>query len=334
MDEKKPNTGNVPPPEAQSDAEQFAVWMTEYGRPALIGLAVAVVVLLGLSIWRNQKQEKAEAAVQALFQGRAPEEFRQMAVADPKAPTAPVALATAAAEFYAQGRYDEALSIYQSFLAQYPEHMLEPDAQLGVAASLEALDDFEAAAESYEAFAASHSAGALAPQAVMGAARCREQLGQFDDARALYEDFIAGNPKSSWLPQAESGLLFLKKAERAKNLPPPIVEPTVEAEASTPEVVFDSSLEAAYVEEEAADVAADVAPEEAQPETVAVPEADAPQEVVADTDQTAEVVPVANDTPPAAAKESKPKKRKSSKKKKAAEAPAEPVAAAEKPATD
>lgn len=219
MDEKKPTTGNVPPPEAQSDAEQFTTWMTEYGRPALIGLAVAVVVLLGLSIWRNQKQEKADAAVQALFQGRAPEEFRQMAVADPKAPTAPVALATAAAEFYAQGRYDEALSTYQSFLAQYPGHMLEPDAQLGVAASLEALDDFEAAAESYEAFAASHATSTLAPQAVMGAARSREQLGQFDDARALYEDFIAANPESSWLPQAESGLLFLKKAERAKDLP-------------------------------------------------------------------------------------------------------------------
>lgn len=334
MDEKKPNTGNVPPPEAQSDAEQFAIWMTEYGRPALIGLAVAVVVLLGLSIWRNQKQDKAEAAVQALFQGRAPEEFRQMAVADPKAPTAPVALATAAAEFYAQGRYDEALSIYQSFLAQYPEHMLEPDAQLGVAASLEALDDFEAAAESYEAFAASHSAGALAPQAVMGAARCREQLGQFDDARALYEDFIAGNPKSSWLPQAESGLLFLKKAERAKDLPPPAVVPAVEAEASTPEVVFDSSLEAAYVEEEAADVVSEQAQPEPAMAPMAEPEADAPQEVVVDADETAEVVPVADDTPPAAAKESKPKKRKSPKKKKAAEAPAEPVAAEEEPATD
>lgn len=334
MDEKKPNTGNVPPPEAQSDAEQFAIWMTEYGRPALIGLAVAVVVLLGLSIWRNQKQDKAEAAVQALFQGRAPEEFRQMAVADPKAPTAPVALATAAAEFYAQGRYDEALSIYQSFLTQYPEHMLEPDAQLGVAASLEALDDFEAAAESYEAFAASHSAGALAPQAVMGAARCREQLGQFDDARVLYEDFIAANPESSWLPQAESGLLFLKKAERAKDLPPPAVVPAVEAEAATPEVVFDSSLEAAYVEEEASDVVSEQAQPEPAMAPMAEPEPDAPQDVVADTDETAEVVPVADDTPPAAAKESKPRKRKSPKKKKAAEAPAEPLAAAEEPATD
>lgn len=348
MDEKKPTTGNVPPPEAQSDAEQFTTWMTEYGRPALIGLAVAVVVLLGLSIWRNQKQEKADAAVQALFQGRAPEEFRQMAVADPKAPTAPVALATAAAEFYAQGRYDEALSTYQSFLAQYPGHMLEPDAQLGVAASLEALDDFEAAAESYEAFAASHVTSTLAPQAVMGAARSREQLGQFDDARALYEDFIAANPESSWLPQAESGLLFLKKAERAKDLPSPVVVPAVEAEAAAPTVVFDSNLESAFAQEEVADMSADssavanevaeVVSEQVQPEPAIAPmvepKADAPQEVVADADEIAEVAPVVEDTPPAVAKESKPKKRKSPKKKTATEAPVEPAAAAEEPAAE
>lgn len=327
MDEKKkPNNGNVPPPEAQSDAEQFVAWMAEYGRPALIGLAVAVVVMLGVSIWRNQKQQKAETAVQALFQGRAPEEFRQMAMADPKAPTAPLALATAAAEFYAQGRYDEALSIYQSFLTQYPEHMLEPDAQLGVAASLEALDDFEAAAQSYEAFAASHGASALAPQAVMGAARCREQLGQFDDARALYEDFIAANPESSWLPQAESGLLFLKKAERAKDLPPPAVMPVAEAEAAAPTLIFDSNLEETVVQEEVADVPA-ITP-------MVEPKADVPQEVVADADEIAEVAPVADDTAPEVAKKSKPKKRKSSKKKTAAEAPAEPAAAAEEPTAE
>ena len=64
---------------------------------------------------------------------------------------------------------------------------------------------------------------------MFGAARCRQQLGQFDEARALYEDFIAANPESTWLPQAESGLLFLKKAERAKNMPAPAAPVVTEA---------------------------------------------------------------------------------------------------------
>ena len=53
-----------------------AQWMAEYGRPALIGLAVAVVVLLGISVWRSQKEAKAAAAVQALFQSKSPEELQ------------------------------------------------------------------------------------------------------------------------------------------------------------------------------------------------------------------------------------------------------------------
>lgn len=244
MDEQIPSNVNEPqpqtPPPANEDAKQFGQWMAEYGRPALIGLAVAVVVLLGLQVWRSQKEAKAAAAVQALFQSRSPEELQMLAAADPKAPTAPIALASAAAEFYAQNRYDEALAAYQSFLSQYPTNMLVPDAMVGVAASQEALDDFETAAASYEAFAAANTNSPLHPQAVMGAARCREQLGQFDAARALYEDFIVAYPESSWLPQAESGLLFLKKAERAKNMPAP------------PAVVFDSSKDPVVVEAAAA----------------------------------------------------------------------------------
>ena len=219
MDEQNKNSEpeSRKQPEMPDDLQQFTQWMTNYGRPALVGLAVAVVVLLGLSIWRNQKAEKAEASVHALFQGRAPEEFQQQALADPKAPTAPLALASAAAEFYAQGRYDEAHSAYERFLSSYPGHMMAPNAAVGVAASLEALDDFEAAARAYEAFAAANPGSALMPQAVMGAARCREQLGQFGEARALYEDFIVAHPEDSWVSQAESGLLFLKKAERARD---------------------------------------------------------------------------------------------------------------------
>lgn len=246
MDEKIPNDVNEPQapdatpvaPAAESeDAQQFSKWMAEYGRPALIGLAVAVFVLLGLQIWRNQKASKAEAAVQALFQNRSAEELQQLAVADPQAPTAPMALASAAAEFYAQGRYDEALAAYQSFLGQYPGHMLVPEATVGVAASHEALDNFEQAAADYQAFAQAHADHPLRPQATFGAARCLEQLGQFAEARAIYEDFIAANPDSPALPQAESGLLFLKKAERAKDLPAPAVAPAVAEETPAEEAV-------------------------------------------------------------------------------------------------
>ncbi|MGD9781158.1 MAG: tol-pal system YbgF family protein [Kiritimatiellia bacterium] len=324
MDEKIPDDVNETQPSGQApiapvheseDLKQVSRWMAEYGRPALIGLAVAVVVVLGISIWRNQKAEKAKLAVQALFQGSGPEELQQTATSDPKAPTAPMALATAAAEFYAQGRYDESLSAYQSFLGQYPDHMLVPEAELGVAAGHEGLDDFETAAAGYEAFAKARAGHRLMPQATMGAARCREQLGQFAEARALYEDFIASNPDSSWLPQAESGLLFLKKAERAKNAPP--------------QAVFDSSKDAVVVDEAVPAAAAEAAPEPAAAE--AVPAATESAAAPAEEPAVDEAVPAEGEEK-AAVEDAKPRKKKSSKKK-AAESPAE-EAVAEEPAAE
>lgn len=310
MEEPIPSPENEPktPSAMTEDSRQFMQWMVEYGRPALIGLAVAVVVLLGISIWRNQKEAKSAAAVQALFQSQSPEELLQLATADPKAPTAPMALASAAAEFYSQNRYDEALTTYQQFLTQYPSNMLFADAELGVAASQEALDDFETAATSYEAFAAANPDSPLQPQAVMGAARCRVQLGQFDEARALYEDFMVAQPDSSWMPQAESGLLFLKKAERAKNLP-----------VVAPEVVYQMGTEPVKEVEDTAVMAENSVPPVVTEEAVTTEAAP----VVA-----AEAAPAAEKASATSA-EPKTKQKKTAQKKKAKEPQAEPADAGE-----
>ncbi len=314
MDKNAPNDVNEPerepqaPPPGSEDAKQFSRWMAEYGRPALIGLAVAVVVLLGISVWRSQKASKAAAAVQALFQSQSPEELQTLAAADAQAPTAPMALATAAAEFYAQNRYDEALEAYQRFSGQYTNHMMSADVAMGVAASLEALERYDEAVASYEAFAAAYPTHALRPQALFGAARCREQLGQFAEARAIYEDFIAANPESPALPQAESGLLFLKKAERAKNAPPPAAKPEAEAVAEAPAA---TPAEAAPAAAETPAVSAEAVAPAVPAEAVVEPAAAAAPE-----DKTAQ-------------DESKPKKKKrTSGKKKTEEVPAAPAEAA------
>lgn len=307
MDEQIPSDVNESQPQphvpVNEDAKQFSQWMAEYGRPALIGLAVAVVVLLGVSIWRNQKEAKAAAAVQALFENRSPEELQQLAVAKPDASTAPMALASAAAEFYTQNRYDEARTAYERFLNLYPTNLFAPDAAIGLAASQEALEDFEAAAAGYESFAAANAGSPLRPQAVFGAARCRQQLGQFDAARALYEDFIAANPESTWLPQAESGLLFLKKAERAKNLPAPVAPAAAAAAPVAPE-----DVSANQVVSEAVPIVAATAPAAAEEPVQAAAETPAPvqEEVAAAADEQA--VPAGEQKKKSSSKQKKSKK--------------------------
>ena len=91
MAEQTPAPKDAPgaPAPQSPEAQQLSQWMADYGRPALIGLAIAVVALLGMSIWRNHQAARKSDAVQALFQARSPEELQQMAVVDPKASTAP-----------------------------------------------------------------------------------------------------------------------------------------------------------------------------------------------------------------------------------------------------
>ncbi|NLB65685.1 MAG: tetratricopeptide repeat protein [Lentisphaerae bacterium] len=263
------------PPESSGEMDELLSWLNEYGKPIFSGLIIGIVLVAGIYLWRQRQSEKAEAAVQALFEGGSPEEYLQRAIAEPKAPTAPLALASAAADFYAQGRYDEALSAYESLLEQYPESLPAPNARLGRAASLEALDDFAGAADAFED-AAGRVEGFLLLQATLGAGRCREQLGQLDEARAIYEDYLVAHPEGDWQAQIESSLLLLKRAERARALPPPaeatmlateevvVEEPAVEVEP----VADEPAIEEPVAEEPAAEEVA-VADEPAVEESVA-----------------------------------------------------------------
>ena len=211
-----PSPAPVDPKLAESaDVQQFKTWINEYGRPAVIGVAIAVLILLGVNIWRNQKASKAAAAAQALFTARTPEEFQMQADQSPDAPTAPIALASAAAEYYNANRFEEALDAYRLFTTRYPEHMMADSARLGIAASLEALERYGEAAEAYTLFASDRPDSPLLMQTQLGAARAYAADGRYDDARVIYEDMIAAAASPEAVGQAESGLLFIKKEQRS-----------------------------------------------------------------------------------------------------------------------
>ena len=237
MAEQQNNPAPEDPKLAESaDVQQFKTWMAEYGRPAVIGIAIAVVILLGVNAWRTHKANAATAAAQALFSARTPEEFQMQADQAPDAPTAPIALASAAAEYFNANRFEEALDAYRLFTTRYSDHMLSDSARLGIAASLEALERYGEAAEAYTLFVADRPGSPLVTQAQLGAARAYAADGRYDDARVIYEDMIAAAASPEAVGQAESGLLFLKKEQRsaeaaAAEEPAPVEEdPAPEAE--------------------------------------------------------------------------------------------------------
>lgn len=268
MDEKTPAPSTPEPKpvgtEENPDVQQLKALFAQYGKPALIAVTLAVILFLGLSIWRNQKAAKIAAASQALFQATTPEELQQQADLHPDAVTAPLALAGAAAEYYNANRFEEALETYRLFLAKYPDHLMTDTSRLGLAASFEALDRYPEAIETYQLFVTDRPDSPLRPQAQIGAARCLQQIEKFDEARIIYEDILAANADSEWAAQAETGLLFLQKAERATlKVAETIIEtkdsPAVEEAPAAPEAPAAEEVAAPETEAPAAEAAPPVA---------------------------------------------------------------------------
>ena len=90
---------------------------------------------------------------------------------------------------YAQGRYAEARSYYQGYLANYdPLDVLAYAAQSGLGACLEAEGQLLAAAQHYETYAAQQAGTIREAMARMEAARIYGLVGESDKQQALLEE--------------------------------------------------------------------------------------------------------------------------------------------------
>jgi predicted negative regulator of RcsB-dependent stress response len=235
-----------------ADVQDFMALVNEYGKPLLIAAVVAGVAALGFATWKNRQARQAEAESAALFQASAPEEFQQLA-ATGNAAGAPAALSFAAAGYYRQGRWEEALAAYTELAAKEGAGGLDVAAGLGVASALEAQGEYEAAASALDGWLEKNAGHFLEPLAVVDAARCHREAGNYDRARVICEDYKVAHPDDE-VAQArlDEALALIAQAERAAS------KAAAEPETTTPQA------------EEPAEKAALEAPaEEATPEAQA-----------------------------------------------------------------
>lgn len=247
MDEQKNNPVEPAKPHehVSRDVQDFQALTARYGRPALIALAVAVILVLGFSVVQNRRSAAEARVADALFQDMDPDAQLSLARSNPKAAVAPLALLNAGALFFDQAIYAEAVEAYEQFLQAYPDHEFAPLALRGKAASLEAQGMQEEALAAYAAINADYPQNFIAVEAMLGQARTLEALARFDDARIVYEDFIAANPDDAFgISQAEAGLLYLNRTARAAANPIPALA------ADAAEIIREEGPQAAWNEAE------------------------------------------------------------------------------------
>lgn len=198
----------VPPPSSSAPVELHEAWdaIQRHAMPVLIGIAVALVVVLGFRLVKNRGDATRRDAQMLLTSAQSFDDLERVASDYAKTPAAPLALLKLGQAHYAAGNYAMAAEKYSGFITGFAGHSLVPAAEMGRIQCQEAQGQLGEALTAYQSFATTHTGHFLSPEALFGQGRCLEQLGRLTEARQLYEQFIAGNPESAWLSRAEESL--------------------------------------------------------------------------------------------------------------------------------
>ncbi len=199
-------------------------WARGHVREVIIG--VALLLALGLALWAwsvyAAKQEARAshllAEAQALLRPPAPATAggqaadNRTAKADPDAEARALALLQDLAKnyrrtdasrvgrlllaqgYYEDGKYDEAIEMYEDFLKTGSKPELKAMAQEGLAYSYEAKKNFTHALDAYEKLSRMPLAN-VQGWAYMGMARCYERLGKLQKAIDTYRKLLAEYPQ-------------------------------------------------------------------------------------------------------------------------------------------
>ncbi|HMP72899.1 MAG TPA: tetratricopeptide repeat protein [Kiritimatiellia bacterium] len=211
-----PSTGSFFDSLGEHTSPEFMDFFRKNGLPILIGVAIAVIGYVGISIYRNVNLAKEQEAMSLLMAPTTgPEQFQRIVDGFPGTTAAPLARLALGAAYFDQGRYDLARAHFSDFLTSHPRHDFAPNAELALAQTDEATLNLNDALARYDRFITERPGHFLHTAALFGKGRVLEQLKRFDEAVATYQTLLDADPDSEWAARAESNIQFAEKARRA-----------------------------------------------------------------------------------------------------------------------
>jgi predicted negative regulator of RcsB-dependent stress response len=235
-------------------AIEFLAWLEVNKQRLLIGavagLGIATIVVC-YNYFAEQKEVRAGEALTALNSGmpspsrpKTPSGDYLKIVAEYSGTGAAANAQLLAGEaLFDEGKYAEAQSQFQKFIAEHGDHPLVASAALGVAASLDAVGKADEALAKYQGAARQYSTdGAVSGQAKLSAARILASQGKLTQAHKMYLELAEsgrGAASGAWSEVAVTRMLELEKqhpdlaAARMPPTPPPApVPPPMESATS------------------------------------------------------------------------------------------------------
>ena len=203
-------------------------WWEKDGKSTVIWLLVAAIAVGGWYGWKNHKASVKAAASDALVNAYTTEEVEDAVSKFSGSATAGALKLRLAKSYFDAGRYDEALSQYESLAGNAPDGFADIPV-VGKAQCLEALGKFAEAQKAFDAFAEANAKSYLTLTAQLGAARCLAQAGDKKAALARIDALKAVN-KEEGIEKAriEATESAIKRFEKKTAVSAPAAKPVDE----------------------------------------------------------------------------------------------------------
>lgn len=208
-------------------------WLDQNRKQLITGATIVVLVgiVVAFFVWqRGAREVQAGEALSALLAsggatgGVSSDSLLKLAADHGGTAAAARAQLAAAGQLFTEGKYADAQTQFQKFLANYSDSPLATQASLGAAASLEAQSKTAEAIAAYKGIAERKQDVAAAAQAKFSLARLYQADGKLAMARDLYME-LASDPNSLSGSEAQGKLSELLR-QHPDLRPAPAAPPT------------------------------------------------------------------------------------------------------------
>ena len=174
------------------------LWFREKGVQWLVTIAVGVLVVVGVLLFRQHGEDQAALASTQLLK-EPTQDTLEKTVADFGGTPAGVAAKLKLAKFfYDSGQYDKALTEYDDFIKRNASFPFVDVARVGRGFALCGLNRTAEALEVFRSFRDKNPGHYLTQQTLFGEATCLTQQGKKDAAKLLLQEVRAANRETAW----------------------------------------------------------------------------------------------------------------------------------------
>ncbi len=170
--------------------EGTMIW-DRYKLPIVAAVTLVVLGLVGSEFYETNRAKAASAASALLDASKTPAEYQKVIDTYPGSEAAANAYLLLGRARYDAGDHPGAVQAWQTLASKYPQHPLLPTALIGVAGALEAQGKLDEARTMYQRAASAQPHSYVAPLARLAEAELLLAQRKTAEAKHIYEDLIA-----------------------------------------------------------------------------------------------------------------------------------------------